>query len=210
MVGRETWYYLHHGCRNIRNIIFVWKLLQLFIWIVSHTELSRSTLWSLQHIQSWYRMTVLQLLYDKLVIVFRWHWCFCPPASWSLLLSLTAYSIRFIILGMSFFFNHWWWRCFQCGKRVADWVIASLCHGCSRGMIEASLEEVTDCSGSSSDDCPVRKKIFKRGKSSYWLPALAAPRSQLVKMSLKTFANFYWNQLSPLTAPVRDKLTGWS
>ena len=59
---------------------------------------------------------------------------------WSVISSLTAYNISFTILSISLLVSHWRQRRFQCGKRVADRVSAARSRGCSRRMIEASLE----------------------------------------------------------------------
>ena len=104
--------------------------------------------------------------------------------SWTVLLSLTVYSISFTILGMSLLVSHWQQRRFQCGRWLADRVIAVLIHGWLRGIIEAALE---------------RSRIV-HWKQLWWLPsfpALAGPHSRLVKTSLESVCRFSIGGSSP-------------
>ena len=136
---------------------------------------------------------------------------FTPPASWSVLSSLTAYGISFTILGMSFLVSHWRQQRFQCGRRVAGWVIAALSHGCSRGMIEVSLERSQIVHWKQLWWLPsTRKNLLDAAKVLTSFPTLAGPCSQLVKASLKPFTGFHRKQLHLVTAPVQDELNGRS
>ena len=103
-----------------------------------------------------------------------------PPTSWSVLSSLPTYTISFTIQGMSFLVNHWRWQHFQCGKWVADWVIAVLSHGCSRGGWSKHLSKrllIVPEAGLVTTQ--YERKSIGWGKSSYWLPALPGPHSVL-------------------------------
>ena len=156
MVGWETRYYLQHACHNIRSIIFVWELLQLFYlnWPSYRAESN-----------SWKCLGLLTI------------------TSWSALSSLTVYSISFTILGMSFLVSHWQqWR-FQCGRRVFDRFIAALSHCCAVSWLfevddRSISREVADCSLEASLVTALpstRKNLLDMAKVLTSFPALAGP-----------------------------------
>ena len=117
--------------------------------------------------------------------------------SWSILSSLTAYSISFTILGMSLLVSQWRQRHFQYGRQVADQVIAALSRDCSRGWSKRLSRGCRLFIGSSSGDC----LAFLLGRA----PILSWPR-RLSKRSQV----FHRRQLHLVTAQVWDEQIGQS
>ena len=185
MVGWETRYYLHHGCHNIRNIIFVWELLQLFIWIDHHIEPSRSpesvlgSQWS--HPDQYYR---------------RWRHTASASQSWvCCALLVTGNNSAFSVAGEL-------WPSHRC---AVLWLFEGDDRSVSREVADCSLEAALVTALPS-----MRKNLLDAAKVLTSFPALVGPHSQLVKTSLEVFAGFHRKQLHTVTAPVLDKLIGRS
>ena len=143
----------------------------------------------------------------------QFHWCFYSACILISIIIIDGIQHQLHNPGyvIPCYISHWRKQHFQCGRWVADWVIAALSHGCSRGMIEASLERSQIVHWKQLWWLPsTRKNLLDVAKVLTSFPALAGPRSQLVKASLEAFAGFHRKQLHPVTAPVRDELIGWS
>ena len=123
--------------------------------------------------------TVLQLLFDKLVIrIYSSVGVSTLPASWSVLLSLTAYSISFTILGMLFLVSHW--RQWHLSVQQASYWPSYLCavSWLFEGNDQSISQEVADCSLEAALVTALpstRKNLLDKAKVLTSFPALASP-----------------------------------